>query len=87
MLARNFLRKTSQTKSHPSSSTEQGLAQGVGHYLQNIEEQLRSTVCHASVCYQCKICLKTLCIEGECSEPSPLSGQNTPLSNLHFYKL
>jgi hypothetical protein len=68
-VARYYLRHTTSTRNHPSSSSVPGLAQdGLGHYPRKIEKQLRCAICHARVRWQCKKCLKTLYIERECFE-------------------
>ncbi|KAH9645008.1 hypothetical protein HF086_003338 [Spodoptera exigua] len=64
-----YLRKGEQRKSRQAASIVEGLPQyGVGHYPMNIEKQLRCVLCHSRVCWQCKKCLKRLCVEKACFE-------------------
>lgn len=68
-IARYYLRQKNQTKARPSSSSVPGLRQdGIGHYPKKLEKQLRCVLCHARVRWQCKKCLKTLCVEKQCFE-------------------
>ncbi|XP_055911228.1 piggyBac transposable element-derived protein 3-like [Eupeodes corollae] len=39
-----------------------------GHFVQKLSNQLRCIVCHKKARWQCKRCLKTLCIEKGCFE-------------------
>ncbi|KAJ8736339.1 hypothetical protein PYW08_006995 [Mythimna loreyi] len=53
----------------PSASNLQSLQyQSVGHFPLKLAKQLRYTVCHAKARWQCKLCLKTLCVEKICFE-------------------
>lgn len=68
-IARYYLRQGGQKKSRQSGSTVEGLSQdGAGHYPAKIQNQLRCVVCHSRVRWQCKKCLKTLCVEKQCFE-------------------
>lgn len=68
-IARYYLRQGEQKKSRQSASIVEGLSQdGVGHFPVKIEKQLRCVICHSRVRWQCKKCLKTLCVEKSCFE-------------------
>lgn len=68
-IARFYLRQGEQKKSRQAASIVEGLPQdGVGHYPRKIEKQLRCVVCSSRVRWQCKKCLKTLCVEKVCFE-------------------
>lgn len=68
-IARYYLRQYTQNRARLSSSLVLGLPQdGIGHYPKKLEKQLRCVLCHARVRWQCKKCLKTLCIEKQCFE-------------------
>nr|XP_026496431.1 piggyBac transposable element-derived protein 2-like [Vanessa tameamea] len=68
-IARYYLRQKTQHKARSSSSLVPGLPQdGIGHYPQKLGKPLRCVICHARVRWQCKKCLKTLCVEKQCFE-------------------
>lgn len=68
-IARYYLRQGEQKKTRQTASIVEGLPQdGVGHFPAKIEKQLRCVLCHARVRWQCKKCVKTLCIEKTCFE-------------------
>ncbi|CAK1592870.1 unnamed protein product [Parnassius mnemosyne] len=68
-LARYYLRQETLKRARPSSSLIEGLPQdGSSHYPRKLEKQLRCVICHARVRWECKKCLKTLCVEKSCFE-------------------
>lgn len=68
-IARYYLRQGQQRKLRQSASVVEGLPQdGIEHFPAKIEKQLRCVLCHSRVRWQCKKCLKTLCIEKPCFE-------------------
>lgn len=68
-IARYYLRQKSTHKARPSSSSVPSLpTDGVGHFPQKLEKPLRCVLCHARVRWQCKKCIKTLCVERQCFE-------------------
>lgn len=53
----------------PSSVVADVATDGVGHFPLRLQNQLRCVICHKKVRWQCKKCVKTLCIENnECFE-------------------
>lgn len=68
-IARHYLRQESHKKGRCTSSFVEGLSKdGSGHYPKKLEKQLRCVICHSRVRWECKKCLKTLCIEKSCFE-------------------
>lgn len=66
-IARHYLRHTSRVSLRPSASVVPSLKHDmVGHYPNKLSRQLRCTVCHMKVRWECKKCCKSLCIEKEC---------------------
>lgn len=68
-IARHYLRHTRGGTLRPAASVVPSLQHdGVGHYPGKLSQQLRCAVCHKKARWQCKKCVKTLCIEKECFE-------------------
>lgn len=68
-IARHYLRQTSGRTLRPAASVMPSLQHdGMGHYPEKLSQQLRCAVCHKKARWQCKKCMKTLCIEKECFE-------------------
>ncbi|XP_060801114.1 piggyBac transposable element-derived protein 3-like [Amyelois transitella] len=68
-IARHYLRQETDRRSRPTASIVPSLQfDGIGHFPQKLNKQLRCTVCHNKARWQCKKCIKTLCIEKLCFE-------------------
>lgn len=68
-IVRHYLRQTNAQSVRPSASLMPSLQyDGIGHYARKLGHQLRCAVCHKKARWQCKKCLKTLCMEKECFE-------------------
>lgn len=72
-IARFYLRnvateRTDGRRRKPSSIVPKMNLDGVGHFPQKLPNQLRCVECHKKARWQCKKCIKTLCIEKGCFE-------------------
>lgn len=68
-IARHYLRQTESEILRPTASIVPSLQHdGRGHFPQKLSQQLRCVICHNKARWQCKKCVKTLCIERGCFE-------------------
>lgn len=68
-IARHYLRQAVGRRVRPSGARVPSLQyDGQGHFPQKVPKQLRCNICHTKARWQCKKCVKTLCIEKPCFE-------------------
>ncbi|CAH2084691.1 unnamed protein product [Euphydryas editha] len=69
-IARRYLKNVGiERRRRKPSSIVPGMSQDrVGHFPQKLPSQVRCVICHMKARWQCKKCIKTLCIEKGCFE-------------------
>lgn len=68
-ICRFYLRQLQVGKRRkPSSLVPNMNNDNIGHFPEKLQNQLRCTICHMKARWQCKKCIKTLCIEKGCFE-------------------